>query len=190
MGIIIGIDEAGRGSIAGPIVGAAILSVGRPKQLAILAQVKDSKLLSPARRAALYDLLVKNFIFGIHAVDNRRIDRYGIQPANLEVFSRALSKLGKIGQSAAVLGDYVGGGRSRLPHINFYKKGESCFAEIAAASIIAKVYRDRLMQLFHDKYREYGFDQHKGYGTSAHYEAIKKYGASPIHRRSFISLST
>ena len=185
---LIGLDEAGRGSVAGPIVAAAVLCKGLNSEKRILSQVKDSKLLSAKQREELFDLITNNFTWAVHLFNNRYIDRYGIQAANVRVIERAFKKIED--NNTLALSDYVGGAHRYLNKktiINFYKRGESKFAEIAAASIIAKVYRDRLMNKFCQKYPQYYFSQHKGYGTKQHLEIIKSIGTCPIHRQSFLN---
>lgn len=187
---IIGIDEAGRGPLAGPIVAAAIFSGGSDKELKLLDLATDSKKISPEKREGLYNILINNFIYGVVVLDNNFIDRYGIQTANIMAVHNAWENvLQKINCQAEVsLADYVGGHRRYFSDdsIQFFTKGELRYKEIAAASIIAKVYRDKLMKQFHFEYPEYNFFQHKGYGTREHLRAIKKFGPSKIHRLSFI----
>ena len=155
---IIGIDEAGRGAVAGPIVAAAILSRGRNFELEILSQVKDSKKLSPKKREQLFSSLKDNFIWAVSVINNKQIDKRGIQTANCLVAERALKKICRQFKKIPnqVVADYIGGAHKYIKNsqIEFYKKGESKFAEIAAASILAKVYRDRLMNKFHSQYKK------------------------------------
>ena len=185
---IIGIDEAGRGPLAGPIVAAGIIVRNTKKEKQILELVDDSKKLKAKKREELFLLLVKNFIWSIRTYDNNFIDKYGIQKANLLLFHDIAEDLLKYSRGINnIVADYVGGGESILKNIIFFKNGESQFKEIAAASILAKVYRDRLMMGMDNNYPYYNFYLHKGYGTARHFEAIDKYGLSPIHRRSFLT---
>lgn len=191
---LIGIDEVGRGPVAGPIVAAAVFSTGSQDQQKILEQVSDSKILSVKKREKLNTLIVENFLFSIKLIDNKFIDQRGIQVANVLVMQEALNDLlkkiidinhGEIN----IVADYVGGAKKYWPNTEaeFFKHGESLYQEIAAASIIAKVYRDKLMEEYHQIFPLYNFDKHKGYGTKDHLAAIKKHGPSEIHRRSFLT---
>ncbi|MFA5127090.1 MAG: ribonuclease HII [Patescibacteria group bacterium] len=188
--IIVGLDEAGRGPVAGPIVGAAVLTDGSRLHKKILAKVKDSKVLTAKQRQHLFILITENFPWAVHAIDNKFIDRYGIQASNVLVLEKSCQQLLSLCSSEYLLvSDYVGGAKKYLTTeqvISFYKHGENKFKIIAAASIVAKVYRDNLLINLHQKYPDYNFIQHKGYGTKQHLSAIKKYGPSPIHRRSFL----
>lgn len=184
---IIGIDEAGRGPLAGPIVAAAVLNTGSLADQKVLESAEDSKKLRAQVREELFLPMIQNMLWAVRIFDNKFIDKYGIQKANILLvyeLSRDLLKQAK-GQ-AVVLSDYVGGAARVLPQINFFKHGESQHQEIAAASIIAKVYRDKLMNSLDKSFPNYDFALHKGYGTKRHYENIKKFGPSPIHRQSFL----
>lgn len=190
---MIGIDEVGRGPVAGPIVAAAVFSSASKEQQQILDQVKDSKLLSAKKREHLSELIVENFLFSIKVIDNKLIDERGIQAANILVMQEALNDLLKkiININHAeinIVADYVGGAKKYWPdtQAEFFQKGESVYQEIAAASIIAKVFRDKLMDEYHELFPDYNFNKNKGYGTKDHLAAIKKYGPSAIHRRSFL----
>lgn len=183
---IIGLDEAGRGPLAGPIVAAAVLSSGLKKEDEILSQVKDSKKLSSSQREILFPQIIKNFTWSVYLLDNVFIDRYGIQAANRLVIKEALDSLLALANltDPKVVSDYVGG--FRHCGIAFHQQGEDKFPVIAAASIVAKVYRDKLMLGVSEHYRNYSFAQHKGYGTEEHFEEIARFGLTPLHRRSFL----
>lgn len=184
---IIGIDEAGRGPLAGPIVVAAVLNDGSKTAKEILERVKDSKKLSASSREDLFLPVIKNLTWSVRALDNKFIDKYGIQTANVLLFHELGQDLLKLARGQAnILADHVGGAEDRLRHINFYQQGESKYQEIAAASILAKVYRDRLMNSLDKVFPHYDFWLHKGYGTKRHYENLDRLGLSPIHRRSFL----
>lgn len=183
---IIGVDEAGRGPLAGPIVSAAVLSKGTKRQMEILGLVKDSKKLSPSRREDLFFLLIKNFDWSVHFLNNKFIDKYGIQKANVLTVHESISELRKINMTAQLVADYIAGAEYVMRDVEFHKQGEDKFAEIAAASIIAKVYRDRMMMDIDKHFPHYEFWLHKGYGTKKHYEKIKQFGISPLHRKSFL----
>jgi len=186
---IIGIDEAGRGPLAGPIVAAAVLYDSSAKQKQILSTVADSKSLTTLRREDLFLPIIKNMLWSVRALDNHFIDKYGIQKANTLLFyDLAQDLLNHVKGNVRIVADYVGGADNILRHIEFFKKGETQHKEIAAASIIAKVYRDRLMMGLDKSLPHYDFWLHKGYGTKRHYENLDKLGPSPIHRKSFLSI--
>lgn len=177
---ICGIDEAGRGPLAGPVVaGAAIL----PKETQIL-YLNDSKKLSAAKRDELYEEIKEKAIaVGVGIVSPERIDEINILQATYEAMRIAIKELGVTPD--ILLNDAVtipGVETKQIPII----KGDAKSVSIAAASIMAKVTRDRIMEEYDKAYPEYGFAGHKGYGSAAHIEAIKMYGASPIHRKTFI----
>ncbi len=177
---ICGIDEAGRGPLAGPVVAGAVIL---PKNCEIL-YLNDSKKLSPKRREALYDeIMEKAAATGIGMAKPERIDEINILQATYEAMRMAVSNLGIVPD--VLLNDAV-----RIPLLDIEQvpivKGDARSISIAAASILAKVTRDRLMEEYDKMYPLYGFAVHKGYGTAAHIEALKKYGPCPIHRKTFI----
>ena len=176
---IAGVDEAGRGPLAGPVSVAAVIL---PDGL-IIPRINDSKKLSEKVRNELYDeIMAKAISVRQVFVDERTIDRVNILQATMNGMYEAIFALDP--QPDKVLLDAV-----RLENLPMASlsliKGDAKSATIAAASVIAKVARDRLMDEYDRKYPEYGFGEHKGYGTASHIEAIKKYGPCPIHRRSF-----
>lgn len=177
---ICGIDEVGRGPLAGPVVAGAVIL---PKDCDIL-YLNDSKKLSEKMREALYDeIMEKAIATGIGIVSPQRIDEINILQATYEAMSMALSKL-EI-KPDLLLNDAVtipGVSMKQVPII----KGDAKSASIAAASIIAKVTRDRLMVQYDDVLPGYGFASNKGYGSASHIQAIQEMGATPIHRQSFI----
>ena len=153
----------------------------------ILAQAKDSKKLTPKRREDLFLPIIKNTIWSVRALDNKFIDKYGIQVANVLLFYElGQDLLAQAKGRARIVADYVGGAPDKLRHIEFFKQGESQHQEIAAASIIAKVYRDRLMIALDKTFPHYDFCLHKGYGTKQHYQNLDEFGLSPIHRQTFL----
>jgi ribonuclease HII len=157
---IIGVDEAGRGPLAGPIVAAAVLYEGKPKQKGILAQVDDSKKLSSPKREDLFRAIIKNFMWSVQMLDSQFIDKYGIQKANFLVMWDVLEEIRhKINKPTEAVVDYIGGADryTQQADISFYKNGESRFKEIAAASIIAKVFRDHLMMELDEEFPHYEF---------------------------------
>ncbi|GAB6906907.1 Ribonuclease HII [Desulfosarcina cetonica] len=176
---IAGIDEAGRGPLAGPVVSAAVIL---PEEMD-LPGVDDSKKLTPAMRNRLYDRLygVARSI-GIGVVDVPEIDRDNILQASLRSMVMAVANLAP--RPDYLLIDGIFTIATDLPQMAL-KKGDSRSISIAAASIVAKVTRDRIMGQIDDLYPEFGFCRHKGYPTQAHRAAIAHYGCSPIHRRSF-----
>ena len=180
-GLIAGIDEAGRGPLAGPVVAAAVILYPGVEILGI----NDSKKLSEKAREALYpEILERSMAVGIGIVSAGRIDEINILQATYEAMRKAVSQL--CFQPDVLLVDAVtipGIGIRQVPII----KGDAKSLSIGAASIIAKVTRDRMMRELDEVYPEYGFAAHKGYGTAAHIAALKEYGPCPIHRTSFIS---
>ena len=176
---IAGIDEAGRGPLAGPVVSAAvILPFSFP-----VSGVIDSKKLTPKKREELYEKIYDYAVsIGIGIVDPVEIDRINILKASLLSMSISVKNLNP--QPDWLLIDGTFQIQSDLPQETI-PKGDGLSVSIAAASIVAKVTRDRLMIRYNEDYPQFGFSEHKGYPTRAHKEAIKKYGCSPIHRRSF-----
>ena len=175
-----GVDEAGRGPLAGPVYAAAVVF----DEDVIIEGINDSKKLSEKKREALYDeICEKATSYCIASVDNNRIDEINILQATFEAMRTAVSGL-------AVEPDYVLVDGDKSPSIKTDHetviKGDSKSMAIAAASILAKVSRDRYITEMAKLYPHYGFEKHKGYGTKAHYEAIEKYGVCPIHRMSFL----
>ncbi|MBI4710692.1 MAG: ribonuclease HII [Nitrospirae bacterium] len=174
--VIAGLDEAGRGPLAGPVVaGAVILPSG-----CIIEGIKDSKLTTLNERLRLFNDITANAVaIGIGIVDADAIDRINILQSTYLAMKSALHHLKQILFIDAV----------RLPGIEIPQKsiikGESVSASIAAASIIAKVTRDGIMDFYHEKYPLYNFGKHKGYGTKEHISLIRAYGPCPIHRKSF-----
>ena len=179
------IDEAGRGPLAGPVVAACVLlqpdfnySEERFKL------IRDSKKLSEKQREAAYEIVMSEFVeVGVGWCDHQTIDRINILEATFLAMKKALGALKA--RPDLLLID----GKFSIPNLNTAQRaivdGDAKIFSIAAASIIAKVTRDRMMRKFHLEYPLYGFDQHKGYGTKSHLEKIRQYGPAPIHRRSF-----
>lgn len=178
--IVCGIDEAGRGPLAGPVCASAVVL---PRDLEIEG-LNDSKKLSDKRRRVLFDEITAQAVtYGIAFATEQEIDEINILQATFLAMRRALAQL-SIQPSIAL----IDGNRETdfgLP-VRTIVKGDSLSANIAAASILAKVTRDDFMLEQAKLYPEYGFDIHKGYGTKAHYEALRKYGPCPIHRRTFL----
>ncbi len=180
LGYVCGIDEVGRGPFAGPVVACAVIL---PKDCNIL-YINDSKKLSEKRREELYNIIIKEAVaYGIGIKDNNRIDEINILQATYEAMREAISNL-KV-KPDVLLNDAV-----TIPGVDIKQvpiiKGDAKSISIGAASIVAKVTRDRMMAEFDVKYPGYEFAKNKGYGTAAHIEGLKKYGPCEIHRRSFI----
>ncbi len=176
---IAGIDEAGRGPLAGPVVSAAVIL---PIHLHIPG-ISDSKKLTPKKRAYLYDMIYDLAVsIGIGIVDPPEIDRINILQAALLSMAMASENLNP--QPDCLLIDGIFRISSTLPQEPI-PKGDARSISIAAASIIAKVTRDRLMERYHQDYPQFGFSKHKGYPTKAHKAAIREFGCSPIHRQTF-----
>ena len=180
LGYICGIDEVGRGPLAGPVVAGAVIL---PQDCSIL-YLNDSKQLSAKKRDELYDVIMENAIaVGIGMASPKRIDEINILQATYEAMREAISKLSVVPQ--ILLNDAVTIPQVTIPQVPIIK-GDAKSVSIAAASIVAKVTRDRMMVEYDKVMPEYGFASNKGYGAVAHIEALKKYGPSPIHRASFI----
>lgn len=178
--LIAGVDEVGRGALAGPVVAAAVILPRRTENFGL----RDSKKLTPARREALFGEIEQRAVsIGIGVVEAEEIDRINILRATLKAMDMALSLLTPPPDYILVDGNQPV--KSDILQETIVK-GDDRSMSIAAASIIAKVTRDRLMVLFHGNYPQYNFSGHKGYGTEEHRDAIKKYGSSPIHRKSFV----
>ncbi len=179
---VAGLDEAGRGPLAGPVVAAAVV-IDPDRRIKRLA---DSKVLSPERRAELYDVILARAVgVGIGIVDHLTIDRINILQATRLAMLEALREL-KVAPDL-VITDYVALSGLACPQKNLVDGDARC-ATVAAASIIAKVTRDRIMLEVDKQFPEYGFARHKGYATADHLAALDKHGPCPLHRKSFISL--
>jgi len=179
--LVCGIDEAGRGPWAGPVVAAAV--VLDPKR--IPDGLNDSKKLSEARRAALFEPIMASARVGIGIAEVDRIDRDNILQATLWAMAQALDQIGSVALAL------VDGNRApALPcPVQTIIEGDAKSLSIAAASIIAKVTRDRIMVGHDQAYPGYGFARHKGYGTAQHQEALRRHGVTPLHRTSFAPIA-
>ena len=177
---VCGVDEAGRGPLAGPVCAAAvILPEGH-----IIEGVNDSKKLSEKKREALFDVIKEEALsFSIAFASEKEIDEMNILQATYLAMRRAVEGL-------SVPADYAMIDGNRIPPLNipaeYVIKGDAKSMSIAAASILAKVTRDRYMLEMADKFPQYQFEKHKGYGTKLHYEMLDAYGPSPIHRQTFL----
>lgn len=179
--LVAGIDEAGRGSWAGPVVAAAVVL---PSNVHIRG-IKDSKLLTPLQREELFAKITAACAYAVGVVSNRTIDRIGIKAATQRAMRAALRKLSI--RPSQLLIDGNDGFSFDVPSTSIIR-GDQTVACISAASIVAKVYRDRLMVRLDRKYPAYAFAQHKGYGTAKHHAAIVQEGPSALHRMSFAPL--
>ena len=179
--LVAGIDEVGRGPLAGPVVAAAVIL---PQECKIEG-VNDSKKLSAAKREELYDVIMEKAVaVGIGMASSQRIDEINILQATYEAMREAISKLAV--EPGILLNDAVTIPEVVVPQVPIIK-GDAKSLSIAAASIIAKVTRDRMMREYDKLFPKYDFAKNKGYGTAEHVAALKKFGPTPIHRRSFIS---
>ena len=182
---IAGVDEAGRGPCAGPLVVAAvILKDPFSKEL---SQVKDSKELTEAKREQLFEIIIENCIdYNIVEITPDEIDQLGLHKCNIEGMRRAVMGLKTSAEYVLTDGYPIPG--LTIPNLSVWK-GDKVAISISAASILAKVSRDRIMVELDKKYPNYGLANHKGYITALHTDAIKKYGVLPIHRKSFANIS-
>lgn len=203
---IIGIDEAGRGPLAGPVVACAvclrnphpsaladILSLNKERNILKWTFVRDSKMLSEKQRESLFDFIHENFYVGVGICDHKTIDRMNILEASFLAMKKAVTELNRIinkelgimEKKSIILLD----GNKKIPNFSHEQRaivsGDKFVKSISAASIIAKVTRDRIMLEAHEKYPEYNFSQHKGYGTKLHLDMLQKFGPCKIHRQSF-----
>ena len=207
--IVIGVDEAGRGPLAGPVVACAAtvrndkfpLAASRVNGQAISNDkmwglVRDSKKLSEKQREEVFDFVCENFHVGVGICDHKTVDRINILEASFLAMKKAISDLvrnkskveslkSKTDEKIVILVD----GNKVIPNLSMEQmavvSGDRMVKSISAASIIAKVTRDRMMMKMHEKYPVYGFNHHKGYGTKMHMDALKKHGPCEIHRQSF-----
>lgn len=178
--LLCGVDEAGRGPLAGPVCAAAVIL---PRGLEIEG-LDDSKKLSEKKREALFDLICAEAVsYGIAFASVEEIESMNILNAAMKAMNRAIAKLSP--QPSLALIDGNRNSAIELPS-RCIVKGDSKCADIAAASVLAKVTRDRYMLQMAEKYPQYGFEKHKGYGTKLHYEALREYGPCDIHRPSFL----
>ena len=177
-----GIDEAGRGPLAGPVVACAVVI---PQGKGIPYLIKDSKQMTAAQREEMFEYIQTHYHYGIGQADNLEIDRLNILQATFLAMRRAVAELQKKVQPELCLVD----GNKTIPFLKIEQqavvKGDALVKEISAASIAAKVTRDRIMLELHAKYPQYNFAENKGYCTDWHISALRQYGRSPVHRLSF-----
>lgn len=179
---VFGIDEVGRGSFAGPLVGAAVCFNKTLKQN-WLSEINDSKVLSSSKRFYLSRKIISSSTYFIEEIDLETINKIGIGKSNSLLFKRLIKRVIKKYKNTYFIID----GRKNIKNKNtqFIIRGDSKSISIAAASIVAKVYRDRIMKKLHKDFPNYGFSKNKGYGTKFHRNALKEYGISEYHRTSF-----
>lgn len=178
---ICGIDEAGRGPLAGPVVVAAVIM---PKD-SMIEGVNDSKKVSEKKRETLYEQIINEAIaYGVGIIDQKEIDEINILNATKKGLTTAIKEL-KVKPQRILVDALTGIDTLGIPYTSIIK-GDAKAYSIAAASIIAKVTRDRIMREWDEIYPQYGFEKHKGYGTKMHIDAIKEYGLCPLHRLSFV----
>jgi ribonuclease HII len=190
---IIGIDEVGRGPIAGPVTVSAVLVIDASVSKEVFKGIRDSKKLSEKKREAWFDNLAKAkqagvIDYSIASVTPENIDLFGIAPSIQSAINRCLSQFTISPEDCEVLLD---GGLSApkiYKHQSSVIRGDDSIPAIAAASIIAKVTRDRKMRLYAKKYPHYKFEKNKGYGTREHFQAVVRHGLCSIHRKSFIHI--
>lgn len=179
--LIVGIDEVGRGPLAGPVVAAAVIL---PPQVELFG-LKDSKKLNSQKREVLYQEIQEAALaIGVGIVDAQRIDEINILQATFEAMRQALSQIST--DYKCILVD----GNKEIPHVKSMQHaiigGDNKSASIAAASVVAKVTRDRMMEKYAEIYEGYDWENNKGYGSSKHYDAIRSQGITPLHRKSFL----
>ena len=178
--LLCGVDEAGRGPLAGPVCAAAVML----PQNCVIEGLNDSKKLTAKKREALFDVITTAAVsYGIAFATVEEIEEHNILAASFIAMNRAIAKLDPVPELALIDGNRSTG--IKIPS-RCVVGGDGKCADIAAASVLAKVTRDRYMLQMAELYPQYGFEKHKGYGTKAHYEAIRAYGPSPIHRPSFL----
>lgn len=178
---VCGVDEAGRGPLAGPVCAAAVIL---PKDL-IIEGLNDSKKLTEKKREALYDVIIeKALAYSIAFGSVEEIEEYNILNATFFAMNRAINSLQIASDFAIIDGNRVPND-IKVPCVTVIK-GDSHSMSVAAASVLAKVTRDRLLLEYDQKYPQYNFKKHKGYGTKQHYEAIKEHGICEVHRKSFL----
>tara|TARA_E500000075_G_C6900105_1_gene273947 strand:- start:44 stop:580 length:537 start_codon:yes stop_codon:yes gene_type:complete len=178
--MIAGVDEVGRGCLAGPVIAASVI-LKRP-----IKGLMDSKRLSSKKREDLSQIIIKNSIFAIGAADSQEIDQINILQASLLAMQRSLEKLDMQPKKVLVDGNHI---FETSIEIEAIVGGDNLIPSISAASIVAKVFRDRLMMAYSKEFPNYGLDKHKGYPTKLHKEMLKKYGLTRIHRRTFKGVS-
>lgn len=178
--LICGVDEAGRGPLAGPVFAAAVIL---PRSM-VIEGLDDSKKLGAKKREELYEIICSDAVsYGIASASVEEIEEYNVLAATHMAMNRAIKMLTPCPELALIDGNMAGGIEYPCECVI---KGDTKSMSIAAASILAKVSRDRVMAGIAQQYPDYMFEKHKGYGTKLHYELLDRYGLSPVHRRSFL----
>lgn len=177
--LIAGVDESGRGALAGPLVAGAVVLPAN----VFIPGLKECKQVLPKKREELFEQIVRQAVsFSAVLVEPQQIDQIGLQQANLLALRKAIEKLNPAPQFVLADGFFIP--ELKVPHLHLIN-GDVLSLSIAAASIISKVTRDRIMQHYHKKHPSYGFEKHKGYGTALHLKVIRKQGPCQIHRRTY-----
>lgn len=197
---VAGLDEAGRGPLAGPVVAAAVIFPAKAESRCggiilnkeILNKINDSKKMTAVSREEVYKFLTKNpnIKYGVGIVSEKIIDKINIKNAAELAMHKATQKLKVKPNFLLIDGNRINSKKLQATSYKLIVGGDQKVFSISAASIIAKVTRDRLMQKMHKKYPQYGFDKHKGYGTALHIAMLKKYNACPIHRKTFYPVNS
>lgn len=197
--LVVGVDEAGRGPLCGPVVAAAVIYKGldfaiAPELKKEFALIRDSKKLSEKQREKMFDFIYEHFYVGVGIVHAETIDRINILEATFLAMKSAVSELRRtMNHESGIMKErlmyILVDGNQEIPNCSYRQEtvvgGDGTVRSIAAASIIAKVTRDHMMFAYDKQFPQYGLAQHKGYGTKAHMEALRKYGPTAIHRMSF-----
>lgn len=182
---IAGVDEAGRGACAGPLVIAALIL--KDPESSALSKVRDSKELTPKAREEIFPVILENArSHSIIEISPAEIDSFGLHKSNIEGMRRAISALDITPEYVLTDGYEIPG--IAIPNLAVWK-GDQVALTISAASILAKVHRDRLMASLDKEYPEYGFAEHKGYVTSSHTASLERVGVSPVHRKSYANIA-
>ncbi len=184
-GLVAGFDEAGLGPWAGPVVTAGVIFLSYDGgEYPFLNELNDSKKLTPQKREVLFEHITKHsqIIYALHVMDNQELDSLTLTHALPLCYQRTLASLDKKPQSALI--DGIRSPKFNIPE-HLIKKGDAQSLSIAAASILAKVTRDRLMDQAHEEFPHYGWNTNKGYGTAQHQKALKTHGLCPLHRKSY-----
>ena len=176
--LIAGIDEAGRGPWAGPLVAAAVILPSKCQ----IPGLNDSKKLTETQRHEVFEHIIRKSVYGVGIISSKSLDKHGLTYSLKMAYEKAVMSLSR--QPACLLIDGIGTYDFKIPY-QTVKKGDTKVRCIAAASIIAKVTRDLMMDSYGMKYPKYGFNKHKGYGTRQHQQNLLQYGVCPIHRTSF-----
>jgi ribonuclease HII len=186
---VVGLDEAGRGALCGPVVASAVSLI--PNSKFLIPKLRDSKKLSPKKREEFYKLIVKSpFLeWGIGRVSEKVIDKINIENAAELAMEKALKNLEKKMKKKAdfliIDGNHINSKNIKAKTYKLIVKGDEKVFSCAVASILAKVYRDKIMERYDRKFPQYEFKKHKGYGTKFHFKMLKKYGPCKIHRKTF-----